>query len=171
MGISIPKLLSQSVFTQCLNGILILVILGSLSYLVTLLVHQRTIAQQDILELMGLQNERLSSSQKVGIQKPPHVRESDYQELTESLFFRQPNFVGDEKKKEKPKQTAVALNLYRALQVKGFIAGTQAILYDPATRTTLYVKEGDTIQEGIVVSIRPGKVTIQVENEMVELVF
>lgn len=170
MGISVPKSLSQSVLTQFLNGILILMVLGSLSYLVVLLVHQQTIAQQDILELMGLQNERLSSSQKVRIQKPPHARESDYQKLAEALFFRQPNFVV-EKKKEEPKQTAVGLNPYRALQVKGFIAGSQAILYDPATRTTLYVKEGDAIKEGTVVSIRHGKVTIQVENGTVELAF
>ena len=153
-----------------LNGILILVIVGSFFYLVTLLLHQQTIARQDILALMDLQSERFSSSQKVEIQRPPQSHESDYQELAETLFFRQPNFV-DEKKKEDPKQIAVGLSFYRTLQVKGFIAGNRAIVYDPATRMTLYIKEGDTIKEGTVVSIRPGKVTIQVKKETVELVF
>ena len=175
MGMAIPKQPSRVLFKllqpKVLNGILILLVFSSIFYLLFLIVQQRAVYNQDVLELTGLKKFLTPSTPMAVIEEPMAPQKSDYQTLAGAPFFREPNFVAEKKPQQEAVVTTVDLSPYRALKVMGLVGGNQAIIQDPATKTTLYVKQGDLVKEGVVTSVQPGKVTIKVGEETVELNF
>ena len=176
MGVTIPKQLSWSLLKllqpRVLNWVLVVVISVSLFYLITFLINQQAMYKQDVLELTGLKKYLVPSDSKIEIQKHFVHSQKDYQELAESLFFQEPNFVVENDPRNKQtKPNPTDLNPYRLLKVMGLVGGKQAIIQDPTTKSTLYVREGDSVKEGTVISIQAGKVIIKVGEEKVELNF
>ncbi|GEM_PF-3686040 len=175
MGMAVPRQPSQVLFKllqpKILNGILVLLVFSSIFYLLFFIVQQRAIYNQDVLELTGLKKFLTPSARASAIEGPIVPRKSDYQTLAGAPFFREPNFVAEKKQQQEAIVTTVDLAPYRALKVMGLVGGNQAIIQDPATKTTLYAKQGDPVKEGVVTSVGPGKVTIKVGEETVELNF
>ena len=167
------EVLKRLLQPKFLNALLILLILASLSYLVTLLVNQQTLIKKDVLELTGLKKYLTPQADSKKKETPSLVHhKEDYQKLATTSFFREPNFINEQKPKQ-PVSSIASLDLtpYRSLKVMGLVGGNQAIIQDPATKTMIYVKEGDSIKEGTVTEVRPNKVTIHIGEETVELTF
>lgn len=167
MGGGVSKVLIGFIQPQILNRVLIFLNIVSFIYLITLLVHEYQLRDIDVLERLGL---KLNPEYVAGqISIPSSSSLSDYQALSESNFFREPGFVAE--KKVEVKKTSDQLVAYRNLKVVGLIGSDQAIIQDPATRSIHYVKVGDQVKEATVVSVQPGKVTLKIGEETVDLVF